>query len=92
MDVQALEKFQTPQKIEIFDPYNKNVKTIFHGFYLKDLIEHHSQPDYKTIRIVAIDGYKVDLPREEMIKTNLFLAYKDDKGYLSVDRMGRCRT
>ncbi len=91
LDVQAIEKFKTPEKLEIFDPYNKNIKTTFWGIYLKDLIDFYSQADYKTIKIVAIDGYKVDLPKDEMLKTNLFLAFKDDRGYLGVDRMGPVR-
>jgi hypothetical protein len=91
LDVQTIEKLKAPLEIEIFDPYNKNIKTTFTGYYLKDLIELYAQTDYKIINIVAIDGYKVDLPKDEMIKTNLFLAYKDNKGYLSVDRMGPVR-
>lgn len=87
-----LEKFKNPPvQLMFFDPYNKNIETLFYGFYLKDFAKAYAQADYKTLRIVAIDGYKVDVPRSSIEKDNLFVSYKDKAGYLSVDRMGPAR-
>lgn len=90
MSVTDMEKFQKPITITIFDPYNKNLETSFNGFYLKDLTKAYAK-DFKILRVVAIDGYKVDIPKAEITSANLFLAYKDTTGYLTVDRMGPAR-
>lgn len=90
MSVSDMEKFQKPVAVTIFDPYNKNIETAFYGFYLKDLTKAYAK-DFKILRVVAIDGYKVDIPKDEIAKANLFLTYKDNSGYLTVDRMGPAR-
>lgn len=87
-DMEALKK---PISITIHDPYNKNIKTQFFGFYLTDLIKAYGAPDFKILRVGAIDGYKVDIPKEEITTGNLFYSYKDNLGYLTVDRMGPAR-
>lgn len=91
ISVKDMEDFKKPISITIFDPYDKNTKTTFFGFYLTDLIRAYGSPDFKVLRVGAIDGYKVDIPRDEIIKGNLFYTYKDNLGYLTVDRMGPAR-
>lgn len=91
MSVKDFEAFKKAEVVSIHDPYNKNIKTPFYGFYLKDLSKAYAKPGFKTLKIVAIDGYKVDVPASEITNSKLFLSYKDDKGYLTVDRMGPAR-
>lgn len=91
ISVKDMENFKKPISITILDPYNKNTKTEFFGFYLTDLVKAYGSPDFKIIRVGAIDGYKVDIPKDEIVKGNLFYSYKDNLGYLSVDRMGPAR-
>lgn len=88
MSIEDLEKFKKPISITIYDPYDKNKNNDFFGFYLKDFIKAYGAPDFKLLRVGAIDGYKVDIPKEEIIRENLFYSYKDKQGYLTVDRMG----
>lgn len=88
MTIQDLEKFQKPIMITIHDPYDKNKKNDFFGFYISDFVKTYGSPDFKILRVGAIDGYKVDIPKDEISKANLFYAYKDKQGYLTVDRMG----
>jgi hypothetical protein len=91
ISVQDMEDFKKPISITILDPYNKNSKTQFFGFYLTDFVKAYGSADFKILRVGAIDGYKVDIPKDEIIKGNLFYSYKDDRGYLTVDRMGPAR-
>ncbi|AUN98963.1 hypothetical protein C0V70_12800 [Bacteriovorax stolpii] len=88
ISVKDMEAFKKPESVTIFDPYNKNIKTVFYGFYLHELVKAYAKPDFKTLKVVAIDGYKVDIPKADITSANLFMSYKDDKGYLTVDRMG----
>lgn len=88
VSIKDLEDLKKPISITINDPYDKNTKTEFFGFYLTELVKAYGKPDFKTLRVGAIDGYKVDIPKEEITKSNLFYSYKDNKGYLTVDRMG----
>lgn len=88
ISVKDVEDLKRPISITILDPYNKNIKTEFFGFYLTDLVKAYGTPDFKILRIGAIDGYKVDIPKDEIAKGNLFYSYKDNNGYLTVDRMG----
>lgn len=91
ISVKDMEDFKKPISITIFDPYNKNTKTTFFGFYLTDFVKAYGSADFKTLRVAAIDGYKVDIPRDEITKGNLFYTYKDNLSYLTVDRMGPAR-
>ncbi|MEA9355950.1 hypothetical protein SHI21_07050 [Bacteriovorax sp. PP10] len=91
ISVKDMEDFKNSISITIFDPYDKNTKSTFFGFYLKDLVLAYGSPDFKVLRVGAIDGYKVDIPKEEIMKGNLFYTYKDNLGYLTVDRMGPAR-
>lgn len=86
-----MEDFKNSVSITIFDPFNKNNQTTFFGFYLVDFIKGYGSPDFKLLRVGAIDGYKVDIPKEEIMKGKLFFTYKDNLGYLTVDRMGPAR-
>ena len=88
MSIQDLEKFKKPISITIYDPYDKNKNNEFFGFYLSDFVKAYAASDFKFLRVGAIDGYKVDIPKEEITKGNLFYSYKDKEGYLTVDRMG----
>jgi hypothetical protein len=92
LTVKDLESFKKPAaQVTLYDPYNKNIKTLFYGFYLKDFAKAYGDSQYKTLKIEAIDGYKVDVPRSTIENENLFLTYKDETGYLTVDRMGPAR-
>lgn len=91
ISVKDMEDFKKPISITIFDPYDKNIKRTFFGFYLIDLVHAYGTPDFKTLRVGAIDGYKVDIPKDEIAKADLFYSYKDNLGYLTVDRMGPAR-
>ncbi len=91
ISVRDLEALRTSESIKIFDPYNKNLETEFFGFYLNELVKTYAKADFKFLRVAAIDGYKIDIPKAEIISANLFLSYKDNKGYLTVDRMGPAR-
>ncbi|MBC7713983.1 MAG: hypothetical protein H7177_11635 [Rhizobacter sp.] len=86
-----LKELQKPVTLKIFDPYNKNLETAFEGFYLIDLVKKYGKPDFKILRVGAIDGYKVDIPKNEIDSQKLFASYKDEKGFLTVDRMGPLR-
>lgn len=88
VSVKDMEAFKKAETVTIYDPYNKNLKTVFYGFYLKEMVKAYAKPDFKTLKVVAIDGYKVDIPKADITSGNLFMSYKDDKGYLTVDRMG----
>lgn len=91
ISVKDMETFKTPVSVKIFDPYNKNIETEFFGFYLTDLAKAYAKPDFKVLRVAAIDGYKVDIPKAEIAAGNLFMTFKDTSGYLTVDRMGPAR-
>ena len=91
LSINDLEEFKKSESLTIHDPYNKNIKTTFFGFYLQELIAKYAQPSVTKIKIKAIDGYQVEVPRAEVTSTQLFFAFKDDQGYLSVDRMGPVR-
>lgn len=91
MSITDMEKFQKPISITIFDPYNKNIETPFYGFYLSELVKAYARPDFKTLRVSAIDGYKIDIPKADIEKAQLFVTYRDKNGYLTVDRMGPAR-
>lgn len=88
MSVKDLENFKKAESISIYDPYNKNIKTSFYGFSLNELVQANATADLKTLKVTAIDGYKVDIPKADISSAKLFLSYKDDQGYLTVDRMG----
>lgn len=90
ISVKEMEDLKKPISITIYDPYNKNLKTEFFGFYLNDLVKAYGS-DFRILRVGAYDGYKVDIPKEEITKSNLFYSYKDNNGYLTVDRMGPAR-
>ena len=89
--VVELEKFTKVQKITIHDPYNKNIKTTFDGFYLEELVKKFAQTGTTKIKVKAIDGYQIDISNTDVSKAKLFLSYKDETGYLSVERMGPAR-
>jgi hypothetical protein len=89
--VLELEKLLPLTRLKMFDPYNHDRETTFKGFYLKSFFELIADTHYKSVKIVAIDGYKVDVPRSDIEKNNLFLCLQDEKGYFSVDRMGPAR-
>lgn len=91
ISVKDLEAFRPQEIITIFDPYNKNIETAFYGIYLKDFTKVYGKSDFKILRIAAIDGYKVDIPKSSISTGNLFLSYKDKAGFLTVDRMGPAR-
>ena len=86
-----LEKFTKVQKITIHDPYNKNIKTTFEGFYLEELVKKFAQAGTTKIKVKAIDGYQIEISNTDVSKAKLFLIYKDENGYLSVERMGPAR-
>ncbi len=91
LSVSDMEKFQKPITLTIFDPYNKNLETPFYGFFLSELVKAYAKPDFKILRVNAIDGYRVDIPKADIEKAQLFITYKDNAGYLTVDRMGPAR-
>lgn len=88
ISIKDMESLRKPETITIYDPYNKNIKTVFYGIYLSELVATYAKADFKTLKVMAIDGYKVDIPKADIKNANLFMSYKDDKGYLTVDRMG----
>lgn len=91
LSVKDMEALKNQTSITIFDPYNKNLETVFYGFYLKDFVKAYGKSEFKILRVAAIDGYKVDIPKTEIDSGNLFMSYKDNAGYLTVDRMGPAR-
>lgn len=91
ISVKDLEAFKPQEVITIFDPYNKNIETAFYGIFLKDFVKVYGKLDFKILRVAAIDGYKVDIPKVHITNGNLFLSYKDKAGFLTVDRMGPAR-
>ncbi len=91
LSIKDLEDFKKSESITIHDPYNKNIKTTFFGFYLKDLIAKYAQPSATKIKIKAIDGYQVEVPRADVTSAQLFFSFKDNQGYLTIDRMGPVR-
>lgn len=92
LNITDLENFHKIESITVHDPYNNNVKTRFYGFYLKDLLTAAAaKEDFSTIMIKAIDGYQVEITKNDIDSAKLFLSYRDDKGYLTVDRMGPVR-
>ena len=91
ISVKDMESFKTQDTVKIFDPYNKNIETEIYGFYLNDFVKNYGKTDFKILRVAAIDGYKVDIPKAAIATGNLFMSYKDKTGYLTVDRMGPAR-
>lgn len=91
LSVKDLEALKKPDSITILDPYNKNISTEFFGFYLNDFVKAYGKSEFKILRVAAIDGYKVDIPKADITTGNLFMSYKDKSGYLTVDRMGPAR-
>lgn len=90
----SIKEFESAKKtteITIHDPYNKDIVTTFTGFYLKDFLQDYAPKTYKAVKVSAIDGYKIDIPKADIEKSNLFISYKDKTGYLTVDRMGPAR-
>ncbi len=77
VSVKDLEALKAPVSITIFDPYNKNLETEFFGFYLTDFVKAYGKSEFKVLRVAAIDGYKVDIPKAEIASGNLFMSYKD---------------
>jgi len=91
LTIKDLEAYKKQDQITIHDPYNKDILTTFYGFYMKDFLNLYAPPAYKSVRVTAIDGYKVDIPKQDIDKSNLFMSYKDKAGFLTVDRMGPAR-
>lgn len=91
LKISELEKIFPEEKIVIRDPYNNNILTTFYGYPLTKLIEKYRGPKVKTISLKAIDGYQALIPLHTIVKENLFLTYRDQNDYLSVDRMGPTR-
>lgn len=91
ISVNDLEKNLNLVKTTIYDPYNKNAKTTFEGFYFYDLVKKYAKPEVKNVYVKAIDGYSVETPIETMKAEKMILAIKDQQGYLGVNRMGPTR-
>lgn len=91
ISVDVLEKNLPLVKTTIFDPYNKNEKTTFEGFYFYDFVKKYAKPEVKTVYVKAIDGYSIETPIETMKAEKMILAIKDQQGYLGVNRMGPTR-
>lgn len=91
ISVKELESFKKPISIKIFDPYNLNIETEFYGFYLTDFVKAYGKETFKILRVTAIDGYSVDIPKADIAAGNLFMSYKNKAGYLTVDHMGPAR-
>ncbi len=91
VSIVEIEKFNNQVLVDIFDPYNKDIKTKFQGIYFKDFIDKYSTPEAKFIKVKAIDGYQIKMDIEEIKNEKMILAFKDQNGYLSVDRMGPIR-
>ena len=90
----SMDQFEKIFKLEIItinDPYNKDLQTSFVGFYFKALIEMYALSEAKIIKINAIDGYQVSIKIADIIKEKMLLVFKDQIGYLKVDRMGPVR-
>lgn len=91
ISVNDLEKNLNLVKTTIYDPYNKNEKTTFEGFYFYDLVKKYAKPEVKKVYVKAIDGYSIETPIETMKAEKMILAIKDQQGYLGVNRMGPTR-
>lgn len=89
--VNELSKISLQKEMDIFDPYNKDIKTHFYTVPLSFFIKNFPLPTATHIRMTAIDGYKVDIKLLDLQKLGLFIAYKDNQGFLTVDRMGPAR-
>lgn len=91
LTISELEKIFPVESIVILDPYNNDLHTKFYGFSFIKLIEKYAGPKAKTVTLKAIDGYQALIPLHSIAKENLFLTYRDQNNYLSVDRMGPTR-
>jgi len=91
LTISELEKIFPIENIVILDPYNNDLHTKFYGFSFIKLIEKYAGPKAKTVTLKAIDGYQAIIAINLIAKENLFLTYRDQHNYLSVDRMGPTR-
>lgn len=91
LSMDQLETLFQKKELNLYDPYNKNIQTTFSGFPLDELFKKYASKEVKKISVSAIDGYKVIIPKENITSEKLFLSYKDQNGYLTVDRMGPSR-
>jgi hypothetical protein len=91
VSIGSIEKKIAMEKISIYDPYNKEIKTEFTGFYFENFIKLYSAKEASSVKIKAIDGYQVKISFKDIKKENMFLAIKDKDGYLGIDRMGPTR-
>jgi hypothetical protein len=91
ISIDKLEALFQKRELKLYDPYNKNIQTTFYGFPLDELFKKFASKDVTKISVKAIDGYKVYIPKNNIASEKLFLSYRDQNGYLTVDRMGPSR-
>ncbi len=89
--ISDIEKNFKTSKVTIFDPYNNNEKTEFTVVEFGELLKKYSKTGLKSVYVSAIDGYSVDIKAVDIEKEKMLLAFKDQKGYLGIDRMGPIR-
>lgn len=91
VSVADLEKLKNQVTFSIYDPYNKDIKTQFKNISFETIINEYADKSATSMLVKAIDGYSVLIKVEDAKKIPLYVAFKDENGYLSVDRMGPVR-
>ena len=88
--VDEFEKYKTTH-ISIFDPYSYNRKIKFKGITISSLFKLFARPNADTLKVTAINNYVVTIDKKEAFTEKMFLAFKENNKYITVDRMGPAR-
>jgi hypothetical protein len=91
LSVSDIEKLKYQFDFDLNDPYSNNTKSHFHTISMTQFFEDFAAKDSTKVKVSAIDGYQVEITKDTIIKKSLYIAYKNDKGYLGVDNMGPVR-
>ncbi len=91
LNVSDIEKLKYQFDFDLNDPYNNNTKTHFFAISMTQFFEDFAKNDATKVKVSAIDGYQVEISKDTIIKKSLYIAYKNEKGYLGVDNMGPVR-
>lgn len=89
--IPELETFLPLATITIKDPYNFNKSTSFTGYYLADFLNKIAKVAYAKIKVSSYDGYVIEIDKKIINQLKLFIAIKNQEGYIGIERMGPAR-
>jgi hypothetical protein len=78
-------------KLRVFEPF-ENTHMAFEGVLMSDLLAiAGADPEASEAHFTALDDYVIDIPLEEIARTNVLLATKAEGAHMSVEDGGPTR-